>query len=392
MAAGQPALQGRPGRVRALGWWSFVTAGSPVLGVVLGGPLVEAVGWRAILLIQAPLCIGSALAVAAVLMPETEGGDAGTSTGSTTGGAVLLGAGVTSLLLATNRGGVWGWSSPAVLALYAVRPAGARCVRGGRRRPREPLLPLAWLGGRNKMARMANQFLANFAYMGGFILTPVLLQEGLGYTAAASGLLIISVPFTFAITAAGGRIHGQGGRTGRRSGWRRDRGRFDDRAGHDTEGSSWVVGIAVALALSGMGLGVSAPAMTATVVNAVDDSDLGVAGAMQQLVVQVGAVIGLQVMQTPAGELRARSGRRRPVPGGVPGRSGRVRAGGGGGGGSRGGGCGPAPTTSGRDGLDLLGDLLRGLVATGPPCMAMSFVMSPCTLILPAMNPCIAAA
>ncbi len=54
----------------------------------------------------------------------------------------------------------------------------------------------------------------------------------------------------------------------------------------------------MALALSGMGLGISAPAMTATVANAVDDADLGVAGAMQQLTVQVGAVIGIQVMQT----------------------------------------------------------------------------------------------
>jgi MFS family permease len=63
------------------------------------------------------------------------------------------------------------------------------------------------------------------------------------------------------------------------------------------EGSSAFV-IAVALALSGMGLGISAPAMTATVANAVDDADLGVAGAMQQLTVQVGAVIGIQVMQT----------------------------------------------------------------------------------------------
>jgi hypothetical protein len=66
------------------------------------------------------------------------------------------------------------------------------------------------------------------------------------------------------------------------------------------EGSSWGI-IAGSLALSGMGLGVSAPAMTATVANAVDDDDLGIAGALQQLVVQVGAVIGIQVMQTVQG-------------------------------------------------------------------------------------------
>jgi EmrB/QacA subfamily drug resistance transporter len=281
-------------RVRALGWWSFVTAGSPVLGVVLGGPLVEAVGWRAIFLIQAPLCI-VALAVAAVLMPETEGDATSTFDWA---GAVLLGVGVTSLLLATNRGGVWGWSSPAVLGLYAVVPIALGAFIWVERRAPEPLLPLAWLSQRNITAPIANQFFANFAYMGGFILTPVLLQEGLGYTATAVGLLIIFRPLTFAITAplAGSITIKVGERVAGVAGGVIVAASMIGLA-LISEGSSWVW-IAFALALSGMGLGVSAPAMTATVANAVDDNDLGVAGAMQQLVVQVGAVIGIQVMQT----------------------------------------------------------------------------------------------
>src|SRR4029453_19058543 len=43
-------------RVRALGFTSFVNAGAPVIGVVVGGPIIEAVGWRAIFWVQAPLC------------------------------------------------------------------------------------------------------------------------------------------------------------------------------------------------------------------------------------------------------------------------------------------------------------------------------------------------
>ena len=38
--------------------------------------------------------------------------------------------------------------------------------------------------------------------------------------------------------------------------------------------------------------------MAATIANTVDEADFGVAGAMQQLAVQVGAVIGIQIMQT----------------------------------------------------------------------------------------------
>ena len=44
-------------RVRALGYWSMIGAGSPVVGVVLGGPLVEAFGWRAIFVGQVPLLL-----------------------------------------------------------------------------------------------------------------------------------------------------------------------------------------------------------------------------------------------------------------------------------------------------------------------------------------------
>ncbi|MFP5325894.1 MAG: MFS transporter [Acidimicrobiia bacterium] len=33
-------------RVKAMGWWSLVGAGGPVIGVAIGGPIIEAFGWR----------------------------------------------------------------------------------------------------------------------------------------------------------------------------------------------------------------------------------------------------------------------------------------------------------------------------------------------------------
>ncbi|MEZ5238850.1 MAG: MFS transporter [Microthrixaceae bacterium] len=60
----------REDRSKALGFWSLVMAGGPVLGLVLGGPLVEAVGWRAIFWFQTPLLLAAAVA-AFFLLPET---------------------------------------------------------------------------------------------------------------------------------------------------------------------------------------------------------------------------------------------------------------------------------------------------------------------------------
>ena len=128
-------------RFTALGWWSFVTAGSPVLGVVLGGPLVEAVGWRVIFLVQAPLCL-AAMVVAIVMLPETDRGEAGRFDWA---GAVLLGTGITSLLLATNRGSVWGWTSPAVIGLYVLAPVALAGLRR-RRAPGRGAAPAARAG------------------------------------------------------------------------------------------------------------------------------------------------------------------------------------------------------------------------------------------------------
>jgi MFS family permease len=62
-------------------------------------------------------------------------------------------------------------------------------------------------------------------------------------------------------------------------------------------GSSDLV-IVGALALSGIGIGTSAPSLAASVANSVDERDLGVAGAFQQMMTQLGVVIGIQLMQT----------------------------------------------------------------------------------------------
>ncbi len=281
-------------RVKALGYWSFVSAGAPVLGVVMGGPMVETIGWRSIFAVQAPLCL-IGVVIAFFFLPETERGE---RKRFDVAGAVLLAVGITSLLLATNRGSALGWSHPVVVGGFIVAPlAFWLFVRAERRAP-DPLLPLSYLRRRNVVAPIGNQLFANFAYMGGFILTPLLLQNGLGYSTGEVGLLVIFRPLAFSITAplaahvtvrAGARFSGITGAliVG---------GSMLALAAIGLGSSVWWIGFA--LALSGIGLGISSPAMTATVASAVDMGDLGVAGATQQLVVQVGTVAGIQVMQT----------------------------------------------------------------------------------------------
>jgi MFS family permease len=281
-------------RVRPLGLWSLVNAGAPVIGVVLGAPLVEAAGWRVIFLVQGPLCLLAA-AVSAALLRDTRHQR---GLHFDVQGAVTLGVSVTALLLAVNRGPEWGWSAPAVVGLVVAGIALLWMFARVERRSPAPLVPLAWLRRRNLVLPVAALSFVNFAYMGGFLLTPALLQEGLGYSESASAAMLICRPLVFAVAApvagmvtvrVGERVSGLFGALAMVLSML-----VFARVGASSGAAQVVAG----LALSGLAFGVLSPAMTSLVANAVDERDLGVAGAMQQLTSQLGAVLGAQVMES----------------------------------------------------------------------------------------------
>ena len=185
----------RERRVQALGYWSLVAAGAPVLGVVVGAPVVEAFGWEWIFVAQAPITV-VAVVVAFLVLPETP---RRTGVRFDVPGSILIALAVASALIALNRGPESGWSSPVVVGGFLLTPVLLVAWVVVERRSPAPLLPLHYLGRRNFAFPMANQFCTNFAYMGGFILTPQLLQEVLDMSVSGSGYVGILRPLTFAI-------------------------------------------------------------------------------------------------------------------------------------------------------------------------------------------------
>lgn len=285
-------------RVRPLSYWSLVTAGGPVIGVVIGGPLVDSIGWRAMFFAQAPLCL-IGVVVALWLLPETE---RMSGVRFDVRGSIALGIGATSLLAATNQGSQWGWSSPATVGLYALGVTALAAFVQIERTTPHPLIVLDWLRTRNVAWPVVGQALGNFAYMGSFVLAPRVMQDGLSMTAAATGLLVIARPLTFSLAAPvagsvtvriGERISGTVGTAVvalSMLAW--------IAVGESTP--SWY--LAVAFGLTGLGFAIATPALTALMSSAVDDRDLGVAGAMQQLMSQMGAVAGSVVLTTVAAD------------------------------------------------------------------------------------------
>ena len=279
-------------RVGPLGYWSFVTAGAPVIGVVAGVPLVAVFGWRTIFLTQGPLCLAGCL-VAMWLLGDTERRK---NVKFDIKGALLLGAGSVLILLAINRGPSWGFGSSRTLLVAVVGVATLGLFARVEQQASDPMLPLKWLRTRNVAFPVTSQALTNFAYMGGFMIVPQLLETGLGFSTSHIGWLIIARPLMFSLVAPfSGRVSSRIGE--------RNAGIIGACAvvasmlllSQIDVGASDLL-IAFGLSLSGIGLGISSPALTALLANSVDNKDLGVASAMQQLLNQMGAVLGAAIM------------------------------------------------------------------------------------------------
>jgi MFS family permease len=126
------------GRVRAMGWWSMTTAGAPALGLILGGPLVDLLGWRIVFLLQAGMSAG-ALVIAYAVLRETEP----LRVRFDVLGALALAVGVGGFMVALGGVRELGLDSPWIPAALVLGVLGIVAFVRIEARVRDPLLPLA---------------------------------------------------------------------------------------------------------------------------------------------------------------------------------------------------------------------------------------------------------
>jgi len=283
-------------RVKPLSYWSFVGAGAPVIGVVAGAALVESIGWRIIFWVQAPLCVLAALG-GLWLLPRTE---RVAEARFDAAGSITLGISAVSLLAAISEGPRWGWANPRTVVLFAVFVLMLAVFIQIERRVSSPLVVMRWFRTRNVALPVLGLMFAQFCYMGAFILAPQMLIRGLGMSEGSIAGIITSRPIAFALMAPvagllairlGERLMGIGGMLMM-----------------ITAMLMWVpltskdqtLLLIAALVVSGLAMGTLSPSLTSLTANAVDTADIGVAGAMQQLMMQLGSVLGAVVMTTVA--------------------------------------------------------------------------------------------
>lgn len=281
-------------RVKAMGWWSFAGAGAPVIGLVVGGPLVDAFGWRWIFGIQPPLAVPGIVLAWFVLRPDVPQ----ERPRFDLVGSALLGLSMGALLFGLNRFGAGGFLRAEVMVPLAIAPVLAVLfVRVERRHP-DPLLRLDYFRRRNVVVPVLIQGIGVIPYMGTFFLAPFLLQEVLDYDTTRTALALLPRPLSNSIMSAvagyitvrvGERFSAVGGMAVMTAGLFVLSG---------VGASSSISMVVVALVLTGIGLGVSLPGLTSSVANAVDERDFGSISAAQEMVFMVGNVLGMQGLQT----------------------------------------------------------------------------------------------
>jgi EmrB/QacA subfamily drug resistance transporter len=284
-------------RARAIGVWGAVFGVSMAAGPVLGGVLVEHVGWRSIFWVNVPIGV-VALGLTARFIPESRA-DKPRRLDLLAQALVILA--LVALTSAVIEGRHEGWSSWPIAAGFATT---ALCVVGlvlWESRRVEPLLDLRFFRSLPFSAATVLAVLAFASFSGFLFLNSLYLQEARGLRASTAGLMTLPIALSLIVCSPlSGRLVGAG------------RARLAivvagvamatgalvlTRLEKDTP--LWV--LVVAYAIFGVGLGsINAP-ITNTAVSGMPRSQAGLAAAVASTSRQVGASLGVALAGALAG-------------------------------------------------------------------------------------------
>jgi MFS family permease len=285
------ATHGPADRPRALGAWAFAGASAPVTGLLAGGPIIAAVGWRGIFVGEAVL-IGLALPVCIRSLPRTPRLD---DVRFDVVGGLLLMLGSGAAVFALDRSAQWGFTSMPVLAAAVVSPLMLWAFVRVEARTDDPLLPLHLLRRRAFVAPVLGDSLLNLPSIGAFFLAPLVLHGVFHRSVGESAYLLIPMPLGMSVLAHVG-------------GWLTVR--IGERRTAALGASTMLVSLGAGMlgcstevlplvvlgfALHGAAIGINQPALASAAASALDRTSTGVGMAVMRMVSQLGAAAGISV-------------------------------------------------------------------------------------------------
>jgi len=189
-----------PVRNRALGLLGTMQGFSLAIGLVIGGAVTSAFGWRAIFLVNLPPILLIVVLARRVIPAVTV---RSVKQALDVPGAVLVGLGPSSVLASISMLNRRGWDYAPGLIMLATATATLALFFFVERRVKAPLLPPRLFTFRNVLGgNLATLFLMG-AIAGMFVLMSLLVQQRYGLTALSGGLAMM--PYAAAV-AFGGKV------------------------------------------------------------------------------------------------------------------------------------------------------------------------------------------
>ena len=281
-------------RGRAVGIWAAAGAASAAAAPLLGGWLVDNVGWPAIFYINIPLGLG-AIALAIAFVSESRNPGAGRTDYA---GAFLATAGLGGTTYGLTR-----WSSSAALdATAVVTIAGGLAMLvlflmvEGRKGDRA-MMPLGMFVDRCFVGLNLMTFLLYGAFSAAMLLVPYVLIEAVDYSPIQAGLALLPLPILISVgspimgqlamrigprlpLAIGPLVVGAGMLLGLRIG---------------TESDYWTE-VMPAVAVMALGMAIAVAPLTSSVLGSVDQKHTGTASGFNSAVARIGGLIATALL------------------------------------------------------------------------------------------------
>jgi EmrB/QacA subfamily drug resistance transporter len=276
------------------------------VGIVLSGPIVDALSWHWLFWIPAVVCLASAVA-ARRYIPESPVRAEGRVSWLS---AASLSLWLLALLLGIGEAPDWGWGSPRVLGLLAVSVVvGIAWVRS-ETRAASPLIDMrmmrlkpVWTSNVVTFVIGTNMY-ATIAFVPELAQAPTSTGYGFGASITQSGLILLpGAVFSFTVGSVASQFAERIG------------GKWVVLAGCLVDGFGLIMFAAfhaqkwelfIGCGLQGIGIGLAYPALSALVVRAVPTQQTGVAGGMNANIRTIGGAIGTAAMGSViAGFVRA---------------------------------------------------------------------------------------
>lgn len=181
-----------PDRAKAFGIFGTIMGAGSGIGVVFGGLLTEAWGWRSAMFVNVPIVV---VAIAGLLVSLPR--DAADRGPIDILGGILSAIGLTSAILGLSMIQTAGLTAPLTLVLLAAGAVALAAFVAWQRRASTPLMPLALFRQRVRSAAFLAMLAWGIAIMPVFLFLSIFLQQVAGLSPLVAGLAFI--PYTIAI-------------------------------------------------------------------------------------------------------------------------------------------------------------------------------------------------